>query len=80
MTASRGEAFRSIFFTAMTRTPYGRKHGVDTDATVIDFYEYCYRFGLSLLDTWPFGLTRLDPIASGRQGTLDAIAKAVAEA
>jgi hypothetical protein len=70
---SRGAAFRSIFFTAMTRTPYGREHGVDTDAKVIDFYEYCYSFGLSLLDTWPFDLTRLDPIALGRQGTVDAI-------
>jgi hypothetical protein len=76
----RGADFRAIFYEAMTRTPYGKKYGVDTDIKVIEFYEHCQRFGRSMLDTWPFGLTSLDPIALGRQGTLDAIAKAVAEA
>jgi hypothetical protein len=75
----RGANFRAIFYEAMTRTPYGKKYGVDTDIKVIEFYEYCQRFGRSMLDTWPFGLTSLDPIALGRQGTLAAIAEAMAE-
>lgn len=80
ITERRGEAFRTVFYTAMTRTPYGRKYVIDTDAEVLDFYESCHRFGRSLLEIWPFDLTHLDPIALGRRGTLNAIAATVQQA